>query len=125
MSALVPMPIRLPLKQQLCCEMVVHLVAAPLRRRTRRETRDAGRVRVGVNRNGSVERFAIRFQEPKCTIVQNLNTPAAFVDKAMMEAAERDEIVEFCFAAARPVFDVMAIGVAFVTATRKTAPSIA
>jgi hypothetical protein len=39
-----------------------------------------------------IQRFTIRIQEPKRSIVKNLNIPAAFVDKAMMEAAECEEI---------------------------------
>jgi hypothetical protein len=43
------------------------------------------------------------------------------MNKPMMEIAKSDQVSDFSFAAVRPVFDMMAMRVTFVAATREAA----
>ena len=68
-----------------------------------------------------IEQLAVRLNESKCAIVEDLDLHSAFMNQAMVEAAERDEIREFCFAAVGPVFDVMTVSPFRVAAAGKSA----
>ena len=59
------------------------------------------------------------------TVVESFDANAAFVHGVVVEAAERDEVGGFRFAAIGPMIDVMCIDVASVRAARKAAALVA
>ena len=72
-----------------------------------------------------MQRLAAGLHETPGAIVETLDHHAAFVHRAVMRAAQRDEIAEPGLAALGPVMDVMAVDVFLVSAAREDAALVA
>ena len=81
--------------------------------------------RVAVAGCDAIEALAGRAQETDCAVVEYMDLHLAFVNGAVMEAAQGYEIGELRFAAVRPMVNVMCVGVSSVAAAREAAALIA
>ena len=67
----------------------------------------------------------VRPTENERAIVRNREPVATFVHEPMVEAAQRHEVAELCFALIRPVLDVMAFRKARAIAAREATAAVA
>ena len=68
----------------------------------------------------AIEGFAAGCDETNCAVVKCKHDDVAFVDLAMMKAAQSHKVGELRFAAMSPVPDVMPVEIASVWAAGKT-----
>jgi hypothetical protein len=78
-----------------------------------------------VSRGNSVDGSAVRLHESQCAVIGSFDANAAFVNGAVVEAAERHEVGRFGFAAIGPVLDVMCIDITRVRAAGEAAAFVA
>src|SRR5207248_9783985 len=86
----------------------------------------AERVPVGRRRAGDVgKRDSVLVGEPRFAVVVEADRVAAFVDVAVVAAAEQDEVVEVRFAALAPMVEVVAVDETSVGAAGEAAAAVA